>query len=234
MNTQHPIARLIPAIGLAALLGMTPIAHAHQAGDLIVRAGGAWVYPNDSSGDVQGFPGNGVEVEDAFSGGISVTYMLTDIFSIDLLGAVPFTHDIKATGPDLGGLGKISEVTHLPPTLLANVHIPLQTEKFKPYAGVGINYTFFFDESATASLEGALGESDVDLDDSIGPAFQVGADYMLTDKWLLNVAVWYIDIDTEATINFKGDPNDPNDDGSTRVNVDIDPWVVMVGAGYRF
>jgi len=234
MNMQHPIARLIPAIGIAALMGMTPIAHAHQAGDLIVRAGGAWVYPNDSSGDVQGFPGNGVEVDDAFSGGLSITYMLNETFSVDLLGAIPFTHDINATGPDLGGLGKIAETTHLPPTVLANVHIPLRTDKLQPYAGVGINYTFFFDSSTTASLEGALGESQIDLEDSIGPAFQVGADYMVSENWIFNVAVWYIDIDTKATIKFEGDPNDPDDDGKTRVNVDIDPWVVMVGAGYRF
>ncbi|MHA7834638.1 MAG: OmpW/AlkL family protein [Algiphilus sp.] len=234
MKTQHRFAPLIPAIGLAALLGMTPMAHAHEAGDLIVRAGGAWVSPNDTSGDVQGFPGNGVEVDDAFSGGISITYMLTDLFSVDLLGAIPFTHDVNATGPDLGGLGKIAEVTHLPPTLLANVHIPLRSDKLMPYAGVGVNYTMFFDESASASLEGALGESDVDLDDSVGPAFQVGADYLLSDNWVFNVAVWWIDIDTTATINFKGDPNDPSDDGKTKVDVDIDPWVVMVGAGYRF
>ncbi|WP_420429491.1 OmpW/AlkL family protein [Algiphilus sp.] len=234
MKTQHRFAQLIPAISLAALLGMTPLAHAHKAGDLIVRAGGAWVSPNDTSGDVQGFPGNGVEVDDAFAAGLSITYMVTDLFSVDLLGASPFTHDVNATGPDLGGLGKIAEVTHLPPTLLANIHIPLQSERFHPYAGVGVNYTLFFDESSSESLEGALGESDVDLDDSIGAAFQVGLDWDFSPNIVLNLAVWWIDIDTTATINFKGDPNDPSDDGKTKVDVDIDPWVVMVGAGYRF
>ena len=104
MYANRQSTRLIAALGVVASLGLAPLAHAHEAGDLIVRVGGAWVYPNDSSGDVAGFPGNGVEVDDSFSAGLSISYMLNDRFSIDLLGAVPFDHDIKATGPDLGGL----------------------------------------------------------------------------------------------------------------------------------
>lgn len=233
MYANRQSTRLIAALGVVASLGLAPLAHAHEAGDLIVRVGGAWVYPNDSSGDVAGFPGNGVEVDDSFSAGLSISYMLNDRFSIDLLGAVPFDHDIKATGPDLGGLGKIAEVTHLPPTLLFNIHIPTQNN-FHPYAGIGVNYTLFFDESSSESLEGALGRSKIDLDDSFGPAVQVGADWEVAENWFLNAALWWIAIDTEATINFEGDPNDPSDDGSTNVDVDIDPWVLMVGAGYRF
>lgn len=49
---------------------------------------------------------------------------------------------------------------------------------------------------------------------------------MLTDRVLLNAAVWYADIDTEASFDVAGTPG--------KVDVDIDPYVYMVGLGYRF
>ncbi|MNG17356.1 Outer membrane protein W precursor [compost metagenome] len=52
-------------------------------------------------------------------------------------------------------------------------------------------------------------------------------DYMLTDNILLNAAVWYIDIDTKATTDLAGV-------GKVKVDVDVDPWVYMVGLGYKF
>jgi outer membrane protein len=53
---------------------------------------------------------------------------------------------------------------------------------------------------------------------------------MLTDKIMLNAAVWYVDIDTQATL----DGPSALSVGRTKVNVDVDPWVYMVGVGYKF
>jgi outer membrane protein len=57
-------------------------------------------------------------------------------------------------------------------------------------------------------------------------AYQVGADYMLTDNIMLNAQVRYIDIDTTGTTHL----------GATKVkvDVDVDPFVYMVGLGYKF
>jgi len=51
-------------------------------------------------------------------------------------------------------------------------------------------------------------------------------DYMITDRLLFNFAVWHIDIDTTAKAKLNGTP--------VKVDVDVDPWVYMVGLGYRF
>ena len=50
---------------------------------------------------------------------------------------------------------------------------------------------------------------------------------MLTDKVILNAAVWRIDIDSKATARHPAL-------GQVKVDIDIDPWVYMVGVGYRF
>jgi outer membrane protein len=40
---------------------------------------------------------------------------------------------------------------------------------------------------------------------------------------LLNTAVWYIDIDSDAKLN-----------GANIGSVSVDPWVYMMGIGYKF
>jgi outer membrane protein len=166
-----------------------------------------------------------VAVDDGFSLGITAAYMMTDQIGIELLAAIPFKHDLQGAG-DLAGLGRIGDTKHLPPTLSLQYHF-MPTAQFQPYAGIGVNYTTFFSEDASSSLEGALGETSIKLDDSWGFAGQIGADMVLDNGWILNAAVWYIDIETEATLNTA-------DAGQLKVDVDIDPWVFMLGAGFKF
>ena len=145
------------------------------------------------------------------------------------MAATPFSHDVKLGGSPAGldslngGLGNVK---HLPPTLSV-LYYPMDTQsKFQPYVGVGVNYTMFFDESVDGSAE-AKGFSNLDLDNSWGWAGQVGMDYFITDNITLNAQVRYIDIDTEANVELDGV-------GKLKVDVDIDPWVYMVGIGYKF
>lgn len=54
----------------------------------------------------------------------------------------------------------------------------------------------------------------------------MGLDYLINRDWLINMSVWYMDIDTE--VRFKA--GDQQQNISTR----LDPWVFMFSAGYRF
>ncbi|VEA73944.1 Outer membrane protein W precursor [Serratia rubidaea] len=42
--------------------------------------------------------------------------------------------------------GDIATVHHLPPTLMAQYYFGDRQDKLRPYMGVGVNYTTFFDE----------------------------------------------------------------------------------------
>ena len=64
------------------------------------------------------------------------------------------------------------------------------------------------------------------MEDSWGLAAQVGMDYMLSDNLMINGQVRYIDIDTTGTTSFGGQ--------KVKVDVEVDPWVYMVGLGYKF
>jgi outer membrane protein len=206
-------------------------AMAHESGDFIVRMGGIKVVPDVSSGvfdpALPAVGGLGVDVDDDTQLGLTFAYMVTDNIGVELVGATPFTHDLIL---DTGGSGVvIGETSHLPPTLLAQFYAP-QLGPVRGYVGAGVNYTLFFDDSIDDAVVSPLvGGADVDvkLSNSVGFAWEVGADFLINDNWLLNASVWNIDIDTEARLYV-------NDARVDKIDVEIDPWVYMVGVGYRF
>ncbi|UVE17308.1 outer membrane beta-barrel protein [Pseudomonas sp. LS44] len=207
----------------------TPLAQAHQAGDLIIRAGAATVDPHENSADLSIAGGNVAGTKATLDSdtqlGLSGAYMLTDHVGVELLAATPFQHQVAVQG--LGGLdGKLADIKHLPPTLSLQYYPLAPTSRVQPYVGAGLNYTMFFDEDLTSQRE-SQGFSNLELDDSWGLAMQAGVDYMLTDHMLLNASVWYMDIDTTASTDLAGV-------GKVKVDVDVDPWVYMVGVGYKF
>ena len=218
---------------LVALALAAPAAHAYQAGDMILRAGAITTAPNESSGDLK-FDGNKVSgtkatLDSDTQLGLTFAYMLTDHIGLELLAATPFKHTVGVKGLGGGLDGKLADIKQLPPTLSLQYYPMEPNSRFQPYAGVGINYTLFFDEDLSSARK-QQGFSNLKLQDSVGIAGQLGMDYMLTDNLLVNAAVWYVDIDTKATI----DGPSALGVGKTKVDVDVDPWVYMVGIGYKF
>ncbi len=202
------------ALCAAALLGAAAAntAVAMEQGDWLIRFGASNVDPKSDNNPL-------VSVDSAASATLNFSYMMTRHWSVEVLAAYPFEHDIEGVG-DLAGLGKIARTKHLPPTVSLQYHF-LPDSKFQPYIGGGVNYTNFFNEKGVGALEGA----DLKLDDSWGLAAEIGADFMLGDTWFLNVSVRYINIDTDATVN--GDSNLVGE-------VSIDPWVYGAHVGLRF
>ena len=195
-------------------------AFAYEAGDVIVRFGPALVAPDsESNPDL-------VEVDNGVGFGISATYMVHNNIGVELLGALPFEHDLNGSGA-LAGVD-VGSTEHLPPTLLVNYY-PNISEKFQPFVGVGFNYTMFFRESVDPELAPALGgtTADLSLTDSKGIAYEVGFDAPLKDNLVFTASAWNVDIDTTARVKV---------DGATAavIDVEIDPWVYMVGVGFTF
>lgn len=224
---------------LASAITITP-AFAYEKGDWIIRAGLASVQPNDDSTPLTlngtelsqlglGLPRTEASVESNEQLGITLTHMLSQNWGIGLLVATPFSHDVNA---DALGV-KAAEVKHLPPTLTAQYYFNGGNSSFQPFIGAGINYTVFFDEESDSQLNtalaglGATGNADVDLDSSVGLALEAGFDYRLDDNWLLNLSVWYTDIETTANFETPGL-------GTISTDVDIDPWVILGSFGYSF
>jgi len=223
---------------LVALALAAPIAQAHTTGDIIVRAGAITVNPQADSSSVKvdrgplagADLGGKATMSSDTQLGLNFAYMMTDHLGIELLAASPFEHDVKIKGTALGAAnGKLGSLKHLPPTL-SLVYYPLDAKSaFQPYVGAGINYTWIYDEHVGSDAS-ANGFSNFRASNSWGMAWQVGADYMLTDNIMINGQIRYIDIDTTAYV----DNNAVAGGTRAKVNVDVDPWIYMVGLGYKF
>lgn len=176
----------------------------------LIRGRVIGMIPDENDGRLGGASAP-LRVDDAVMPELDFTYFFTENIAAELiLSATP--HDVS-----LGGVGKITELWVLPPTLTLQYHHPFGA--FKPYIGAGLNYTIILDSDATAAIGG------VDSwDDAIGFAAQVGFDYALDDRWSLNVDVKKIWLNLDAKVTAAG----------TRASVDLDPWVIGAGIGYRF
>lgn len=231
------IRPLAKAVTLAVAVGGAAVAQAYQAGDFIVRAGVASVQPDEDSSmlNVGGteVAGSGAGVGSNEQLGLTAVYMLSDNLGLEVLAATPFKHDLSANVGALanGAVVNAGSTKHLPPTVSLQWFPMDSTSAFQPYVGIGVNYTIFFSEDVSPDLYAnpliGAGGAELSLDDSVGLAFEIGADIQLGNNWLLNASVWNIDIDTEAEFKF--------DNGLViEADVDIDPWVYMLSIGYKF
>ncbi len=174
----------------------------------------------------------GVDVKAQAQLGITGVYMFSERIGIELLAATPFTHKIE-----ISRLGiKAGDTKQLPPTLMAQYYFGNAQSRFRPYLGLGINTTIFFeediDQELNLALDGIVGvppgtvNADLELKQSWGISAEAGFDYMINDHWLVNGALWFTDIDTEAKIKTAV--------GTVKFDVDVDPVVYMLSVGYRF
>ena len=236
MKTSIVSTRIFSTTALALLASASlfcAFASAHEKGDILVRVGLTSVAPDESSSNISvagGDLGFGVSVDSNTQLGLNIAYFVTDRWNIEVLAATPFSHDINVNSNSLG-LTKLGEVKHLPPTVTANYFFATPEANFQPYAGIGLNYTVFFDEEFTATNE-ELGFSDLDLDGSFGLSAQAGFDYKINEKWFVNGSVRYIDISTDADFTLNNAGLGANNANGT-VRVDIDPMVYTLSIGYK-
>jgi outer membrane protein len=219
--------RLFALLALAPLLALPAVADAAERGDLQLRGRVISISPDDDSGEISGVAGSGVNVDSAVTVEIDFTWFLSSRVALELIAATA-THDIHGTGT-AAGLGRIADTAVLPPTLTVQYHWNTDG-KVQPYLGAGINYTLFYSEDVTDSLDTFLGTpSRIDLDSSFGFAAQAGLDFQVSDNWYFNVDLKSLDIDTTASIR-----DDATDAELARVDVGLNPWVPGVGIGYRW
>ncbi|MBA5607410.1 OmpW family protein [Duganella sp. FT3S] len=140
---------------------------------------------------------------------VDISYFFTRNVSAELVLTYPQKHDVSLNGANIGTF------KHLPPTLLAQYHF-LPDAQLNPYVGAGINYTNI---TKVELLNGAGGLEHK----SFGLALQAGVDYKIDRNWSLNFDVKKVQIRSDVFVS-----------GAKVSNVQIDPWLVGVGVGYRF
>ncbi|MGD1934738.1 MAG: OmpW family protein [Candidatus Phaeomarinobacter sp.] len=215
MQSKHIVNTLAAALLGATALTMPTLASAEdgvsEKSPWQVRARIIGVIPDEDS-DVTPNIGS-IDVDAAVVPEIDISYFFTPNIALELIAATS-PHDVEV---DLNGGGTLDlgDVWVLPPTLLLQYHF-MPDGQVRPYVGAGINYTHPYNADDTAATS-------VDYEGGFGWALQAGVDVPIGGNWSWNLDVKKIFVEIEATVN-----------SAVKADVDLDPWVVGTGIGYRF
>lgn len=195
----------------ATLLALASPVAAQQAGEWTLGLGLAYVDPKSDNGTLA----DGTvptSIDSSTRPSITFEYFIRDNIGIEVLGALPFKHSIDSDGTEIG------TVKQLPPVVSLQYHFQA-TPRFKPFVGVGVNFTGFWDEDAKGPLEG----SDLSVENSWGLAAHVGADFWMNETSAVRGDLRWIDINSDVELN-----------GEKIGEVQIDPIVLGVSYVRKF
>jgi outer membrane protein len=83
-----------------------------------------------------------------------------------------------------------------------------------------VNYNIILSEGNAAGFTG------LDIDNGWGFSLQAGIDVALRENWYFNLDVKKTWMNVDATTNLGAN--------TIAADIDVDPWIVGVGIGYRF
>ena len=205
------------SIFLVALFASSIVFAQTDYSKVMLRARGVAVLPSPSA-DIEVIGGD-VDISNAFIPELDISYFFSENIAVELILGTS-RHEVTATGTSAGDIN-LGEVSLLPPTLTLQYHF-VGESPIKPYVGAGLNYTIFFNADDFEVV------NDLDYDSSLGFAGQVGLDYFINDKWLINLDVKYVQLGTDVKI----DATDAL--GATvGADVDINPILIGLGVGLR-
>jgi outer membrane protein len=202
------------AMTAASLFATAPAALASD-GDMMIRLRTIQVMPDESGKPT--VVGGEVQLNNESVPEVDISYFVNKNFAFELILATA-THEASAYNTSLGTLD-LGDVSLLPPTLLAQYHHDMGN--FKPYVGAGLNYTMFYGEEPQGVVK------NITYDNSLGYALQVGADYKIMDNIYFNVDVKKLYLDTDVKVETFSN-------GTVTAKVDIDPYIIGLGVGFRF
>lgn len=194
----------IAAAILFTLLSGAALAQPVAEGPWLVRARA--VHLDSANGDSTGL---GLSMNNKWIPEVDVSYFFSPNLAVELILTVPQKQTLTSSVLN----AKVGTFKHLPPTLLAQYHFPMNG--FKPYVGAGINYTRF---SSVDLLPGVTMDKD-----SWGGALQVGVDIPLTKGVYLNLDLKKVMLRTDVKLA-----------GAKIGEFKVDPLLVGVGLGWRF
>lgn len=208
-------------LALAAMIGLISASAFAAQGDILARFRVINVNPDvswDKAAAGRALNVN-ADVKDDTVPELDFTYMITNNIGAELILGTS-RHKVTVNGESIG------KVSVLPPTLTLQYHFAPDAT-FRPYAGVGINYTNFYNVG--------LAHDNLNVDrSSWGAALQVGADYAVTKDWFVNVDVKKLYIKTDVSTS-KADFVGTGAPAGTKVGtLKIDPWVIGLGIGTKF
>ena len=216
------VAADLPAKGPA----MAPAPTYMEAFDpYMIRIRGVAVVPDSGKGNIAAgvLAGGQVKAKEAYIPELDLTYFFTKNIAVEAICCFS-RHNIKGSGA-LAALGNVGSTWVFPPTVMLQYHFT-GMGAFKPYVGVGVNYSVFFNEKSRGAL--AAVPANLRIGNSWGVAGQIGFDYMLNRNWGINFDVKRIMMEPKFSSFTPAGALVAS--GKAKIN----PWLIGAGLTYRF
>ncbi|MEQ5839483.1 OmpW family protein [Paraburkholderia acidicola] len=226
MKMAGKIVRLLSVYLVLLNVNLIPdVAHAQSAGSTVVSVGWARIMPLSNSDpltvtSLAGHPVN--QVETGTSGaatstdtvGLVIERYITDNIGVAVAGGFPAYLGLEGRGT-LGKYGQIGKARPWAPQVILRYHFLPATSKFRPFAGIGVNYTWFTNvrvnnQTFVTQSFGPGSSANASASSSWNPVFELGANYQFDKHWAAGFSFSYIPASTNVTLT-----------GHTATGVDI-------------
>jgi outer membrane protein len=233
-------------------------AAAQYAGDNVITLGGAWLdfseshasHLSSSSAFGTFDSSTSAQLHNAATAGLILQHFFTDHISVEGLIAYPPTLDgfaqgtaapLGQGGPQLpvGGMRPLLSARAWPATMLVQYSFFSGASKFRPFLGVGANYTWYSNIKLNPEFSGAAqefagpgGSVHSSLSPSWNPVGTAGFTYALSEHVYLNASVIYFPLKTNATITSVAANGETT--LTNRLHVNANPIIAFAGIGYLF
>jgi len=237
------IADMTVCVCLAALADH---ANSQMAGSFTLATGWLHVAPQSSATPLtvesiggmtvnQQLPGTGAHATSTDTMGITTEYYVTDHIGVATLIGLPLTVNLVGDGA-LAKYGTLGSTRPVPPAIVLRYHLFEAQSKFRPFVGLGVNYTWFTQVRTTNSQFvtdslGPGGSAHASLSSSWNPVFEVGAYYAVTKHWSVGASVGYVPLKTHLTLDGT------TADGThvvSRSTIRINPVNAFLNVAYTF
>jgi outer membrane protein len=211
--------RMINSVGMAACIcsaALIDTANAQSAGSITLSTGWLHIAPQgdatpltvESVGGVavnQQLSGTGAHASSTDTVGITTEYYVTDNIAVGILFGLPMKVNLIGDGT-LQKYGNLGTTRPMPPAVELRYHLFSAESKFRPFIGLGVNYTWFTQVRTTnsqfiADSFGPGGSARATLSSSWNPVFEVGANYAITKHWSVGTSVNYMPVKTNLTLS---------------------------------
>jgi outer membrane protein len=227
---------LISAAAIAALFGsVTAFADDSGIYSNTFRLGSETVFYHTKADDISGpFVPPGVNIHAQNLETLYAAYVrrLSSAFDLELALGYPPLAKVAGKGPATVGSvpynGQVvSGARWISPTLFLEYKFLPESSKLRPYIGVGVNYTTFYDRNTTAvGNEGFGGPTKLSLSASVGPAATVGFTYRVAAHWHFDASYSIARVNTNLVADTAG--------VIRSTHIEFGPQVLIIAGGYSF
>jgi len=199
------------------------------------RLGSFAIFYHTSADDLQGpyVPaGVNFKAKDLETLYVGLVRRLSPDFDLELALGYPPLSKVEGSGPATVGSVPynkqiVSSARWLSPTLFVEYKFLPESSPWRPYLGVGVNYTAFYDRNSTSAGDAGLGgPTRLSLTSSLGPAATAGLGYNVSGHWHLYTSYSISRVNTDITADTDGVVR------TTHIRFGPQAWVVS--AGYSF